>query len=549
MAGRFEAVKCFLAGLCAAVTLTLVGGGCSPQQYKAKADKEVYQIVNNKWSDSLGTKANYVVNDVPPAPNDVQIENKVPPSGIINLAQAVAMATAHNRSYQRQKENLYLSALDLTLVRHDFARRWFGTVDGSYQRGSEDEQVGQESTVGFNQLLAGGARIGASLAVDWGRFLTGSRRTSLASLLSANVSQPLLRGSGRKIVEEKLTQAERNVLYELRSFNRFRKTFVVSLVNDYYRVLQKRNEVVNARNNYQRVLESQQRLAEEAEVGRKPWFEVDQARQNVLKSQDSYVRAEQSYQQQLDQFKIRMALPTDVNVQLDQNELKSLEESGLGEVDFTLDLAVESALVQRLDLANSRDSIDDALRKVMVAADGLGADLNLIGSTAVPSTEDTRWARLQFHRGNYSVGLEGSLPLDRKAERNAYREALISLQQRQRQYQNSLDEVKLDVRQAYRQLREASERYRIQKNSLELARRRVESTTLLLDEGRAKTRDLLEAQDALLLAENNVTAALVDHLIARLSFFRDIGILEVRPDGMWDQETEWSQIKSKTKTY
>jgi len=38
-----------------------------------------------------------------------------------------------------------------------------------------------------------------------------------------------------------------------------------------------------------------------------------------------------------------------------------------------------------------------------------------------------------------------------------------------------------------------------------------------------------------LLAENSLTAALVDHTIAKLNFFRDIGVLQVRPDGMWEE--------------
>jgi len=91
------------------------------------------------------------------------------------------------------------------------------------------------------------------------------------------------------------------------------------------------------------------------------------------------------------------------------------------------------------------------------------------------------------------------------------------------------------VRQAYRQLREAAERYSIQKKSLELAQKRVDSTAMFLKTGRARTRDLLESQDALLRAQNDVMAALVEHAIAKLNFFRDVGILQVRPDGMWEQ--------------
>jgi len=187
-------------------------------------------------------------------------------------------------------------------------------------------------------------------------------------------------------------------------------------------------------------------------------------------------------------------------------------------------------------LANSFDSVDDAVRKVEVAANGLGADLNLVGSAAVNSTERTEFERLQFHKGNYSLGVNADLPLDRLAERNIYRESLIALQQRQREYDNSVDAVKLDVRQAYRQLQESAERYKIQKNSTELAAKRVESTSLLLEAGRLTTRDLLDAQTALLQAQNGLTAALIDHTIAKMSFFRDIGVLQVRPDGMWEKQ-------------
>ena len=80
--------------------------------------------------------------------------------------------------------------------------------------------------------------------------------------------------------------------------------------------------------------------------------------------------------------------------------------------------------------------------------------------------------------------------------------------------------------------------------SVDLAEKRVESTTLLLQAGRVTTRDLLDSQDALLGAQNSLTAALVDFAIAKLSFFRDVGILQVKPDGMWDPATVEMQSDS-----
>jgi outer membrane protein TolC len=235
----------------------------------------------------------------------------------------------------------------------------------------------------------------------------------------------------------------------------------------------------------------------------------------------------------LDGFKIMLALPTDANIELNQDELKALEQIGVSLPDYTLDTAIETALTQRLDLATSMDQIDDALRKVMVAADGLGTELDLVGSLNVSSTPPTNYSRLQFNRGTYSLGLNTDLPLDRTTERNAYREALIGLLQQKRAYEDLTDNVKLQVRQSYRQLEEACEEYQIRKNSVDLAERRVESYLLLLEAGRLSARDLLDAQSDLLQAQNALTAALVAHAVAKLNFFTNIDVLQVKPDGMW----------------
>jgi len=184
-------------GLCAAVIFGMAGG-CSREHYKADADEEVYKIIDSKWQGGFGQKANYKISDVPPSPDDVQIERTVPQSGSITLAEAVATATAQNREYQRQKESLYLTALKLTGTRHKYARQWFGTIDGGYskgvdQGGNEYEDVSVDAGSGFDQLqlLGEGVLVSTGIAIDWVRFLSGDPRTSLGSVLSGSLTAPL----------------------------------------------------------------------------------------------------------------------------------------------------------------------------------------------------------------------------------------------------------------------------------------------------------------------------------------------------------------------
>jgi outer membrane protein TolC len=517
-----------LVALCA-----LAGCTSDPYEYKTQADEKVYNIIEQKWSDDLPIPANYRISDVAPGPNDIQIERVVPPDGVLTLPQAVAMATAHNRQYQLEKELLYVQALDLDLIQHQYEPNPFGTAILGYGEEGADRATGGNIGAGFNQLLASGAKISAKVGVAWADMVTGNVRSGLSSILAAAITQPLLRGSGRKVALENLTQAERNVLYQIRTFNRFRKTFVVSVISQYYRLLQQLDIVKNAQENYHRLQSIEQKLEHLTSAGKLPRNELLQANQDVHNAHDTYIKAEKLYKQVLDEFKLQLSLPANAEFILDESELVVLAAAQLGEPDFPETEATQMALNQRLDLANSLDTVADAERKVAVAIDSLRAQLDLVASTGRVNEKLTDFTDLKSLEDESTIALALDLPLDRTAEQNAYRKSLIVLSQQRRTYEEMADTVVLQVRQAYRDLLEAAESYRIQSESLQLAQKRFDDTMLLMQYGRASGRRVLDAQKDMFRAQNATTRALVNYTIAMLNFYRDTGVLQVRPDGMW----------------
>ena len=70
-----------------------------------------------------------------------------------------------------------------------------------------------------------------------------------------------------------------------------------------------------------------------------------------------------------------------------------------------------------------------------------------------------------------------------------------------------------------------------------MAERRVGSTNLFLEAGRAEIRDVLEAQEALVSTQNALTAALVNYRVGELELQRDLGVLEVDGRGLWREYT------------
>ncbi len=593
------------------LTLLLLVGlllpACSTTHYKESADKEVYAIIEEVSPTVPGMPEEFDIDAEPLL--DLEGEPTVTErhdflgdqadveygSYILSLEKALELAFKNNRSYQNQKENLYLTALNLTMERYRYTPRFRAGASGSYDRTTRDEQyltagqrgmqaapalldnmtaltgspgdllnrysavveaaaaqAGQPNTrivderrvsgrtqVGTSMLMMGGAQVAVDLTSNFLRFLTGDPRVNTSSALIGSISQPLLRGAGREIAAESLTQAERNLLYELRSFTRYRQEFAISIASTYYRVLQSRDSARNNYLGYVAFMQGSERQRALAEAGRLTESDLARTVQAELNSEDSWNNAVRNYSESLDQLKIQLGLSTDAPVVLDDNELENLREDGLVAPVLTTEDAMEIALVTRLDFYTVQDEVEDAERRVRLAENALLPDLDLI-LTANVDTEPgmDRFTEFDFRRARWNAGFDLNLPVDRQAERNAYRSALINYERSLRSLELSEDNIKLEVRRAWRELEQAERSFNIRMIGVEVNERRVEEQELLAQAGRATTLDQVDAQNDLVSARNALTAALINHTIARLEFFRDMGILYIKENGQWEDVTD-----------
>jgi len=538
--------------------------GCKATYYRDDADREVYRLLASKHKRILGRPMHFTI-DPPPEEALAQVMRGHDPAGTaataadldmaaaergkglpeaaglvqLTLRDVLGLATGHSRSFQREKEDLYLAILGLTGERFRWRPQWASGLDAQATDGPDADTVGAGGDLNVSQLLACGGQFTLGLATDVLRRSTGDPRHTAASILTAELIQPLWRGAGRLVARENLTQAERNAVYAVRSFARTRKSFAVDVTSRYYRVLQQRDAVTNQWSNYQRIQQSRRDTEAVAElVGERSRLEVDQARQEELRAEANWVRAVYQYREQLDQFKIFLGLPVNAPVTLDPGEVERLRGVGLRPVAISSDRATSIAVRRRLDLLTTYDQVVDAERAVALARNGLAPDAQLRLAANVPSKPDTHAARLEFPQGTYTAGLDIDLPLQRKDERNAYREALVALDRARRSADEQRDEVTFAVRQNWRALKEAERNHRIQAASVVLAERRVAGARELLRLGEATARDLLEANEALVNAQNALTRTLIDHTLARLALWRDTELLRVGEDGVWQEATD-----------
>ena len=526
-----------LAGVFVALLL-----GCTAHKYRRAADKEVYEILGNRSEQVFGEHKEHSI-DTPFSslkPSDVNgseiilDRNKIGRGRVLTLKETLDLAVKANRTYQFNREKLYLQALSLTGTRHQFAFKFNkAEIDLGIDRSSEGERsTTSDAAVSLGKLMKTGGTITASLANDLVLYFDGEPKVPSVTL---SLTQPLLRGAGSDIATEVLTQAERDVVYEIRTFSHYQKEFAVGVVNDYLDLLQQGESMRLSYNNYTNRIFFRQEIEARVEAGLAAEFEAKQAKQSEYSSKLSYVGTTNAYQNSLDDFKQKLSLALGVGVRLDFKVLEDLNKMGLPQVQVTDVSGYRLGTTRRLDLLNVIDRFEDSKRKVNVARRDLLPSLSFVADAAL---KDQFYSSFQSGEYTANAGLRLSLPLDQLTERNAYRASLIAFERQLRTLSTEFDKLLDGVRTDVRNLKRQRQNYFTQLEARKNAEENLSATRQRLRLGfpAVRTRDIITAQDALLQSQLSLSRANLDYHKTRLKLLKDVGILDTTQDDFWLKE-------------
>jgi len=312
----------------------------------------------------------------------------------------------------------------------------------------------------------------------------------------------------------------------VRDFELFREDFSIDVARDFYDLVSRKASIANLEQNWRdAVFDAKQSLALR-QVDRIQDVDVFNARRQEIDAENRLIEARTDYKSALDDFKIKIGLATNAPV------VVSDEQPEYHAVNLDEESAVAVALNNRLDLMNARERLEDTERQLIIARDGLQPELGLdLGYHLNNDSSD--FNHITPDRWDATAALTLNLPLNLQEERNAYRSALISVDESRRNLQLEFDNVERDVRSQLRTLRQFDQQIELQKEQIQQEMRAVAVVQIRYESGDAQSRDLLDARKSLVTAQNQLIDLQAQHLIARLRLFRNLGILFIGDDGMW----------------
>lgn len=444
----------------------------------------------------------------------------------LDLFGSIAYAVRNSRQYKSQMESLYLAALDVTAERHLFSPRPFARTGLRYTAEESPDEFESALTVvnrvGVRQQLPYGGDVTAEVLFNFVNTLEENIEDSQPASVALSASVPLLRGAGMVNLEP-LIDAERELVYQVRLFEEFRRTFAVNVASFYFDLLAQQQQIANAVQN----LQNTRRFTEQTQAlyaaGIQRFIEVQRSLQSQLQAENSLVNARNEYQSALDEFKLLIGAPTDQPIEVVPRELAVVVPA------IDEDLAVELAQTYRLDLQTADDQVEDARRGVAIAKNNLLPELDFVTRATLGDSANSLLREGNADDESFSAEITLDLPIDRKIERNTYRRSLINLERAQREYEQLYDEVAVEARDALRGIRTAELQVRIQRSSVDLAQQRLENALELLRQGTGRSEELLSAQEDLLDAQNALESARARLQTQILRFLRDTGTLRVDP--------------------
>ncbi len=459
--------------ICSLIVTLLVGNGCHRGYYRRMADAEAKKLVEEKNNDPRWAtpSANIEVDpqsrmfdpfskDHPPLPPDDpasgQLMSRVDgrkgyphwhANGdtcfiespewrgylpldshgrvIVNIDTAIELSLIHSPNLQRQREELYLSALDVSLERFGFDSQLFAGFNSFYsvERGGSALSTGFGSrSDGFNYRKLGitGANFAVGLAntVLW--TFGGPQTQTGNGLINFAITQPLLRGAGRDRIMESLTQVERDLLGNVRAMERFRQGFYLEVVTGRQSgpgpngnflslptqaltqaggilgLLQTQQQIRYAEFNVIQQSNSLVRLRELSAADQINFLQVQQAEISLYSAQQNLINQKVGYQNALDRFKTTLGLPPDLDVVvrddfLDRFILISDEildiQTGLNKlrIDYGTQASKIDAVLQNL-LSEYADAIKVDPQAKLVLPQTIPDDLKLL----LPFIENSR---------------------------------------------------------------------------------------------------------------------------------------------------------------
>jgi outer membrane protein TolC len=430
----------------------------------------------------------------------------------VSLEEAISLALEGNFSVATATDGVAAARLEESAVLSEF----FPKVTPRFRRTTDDLTTG----VDVSQAVPWA---GGTLRAD---FTTRNPHDELAtrsSDLRVLYVQPLLRGFGPNSSFNSLRNARRQRQGQERALELARQSLIVQVTQAFFQVVKQRKLLEVARQSERRSSSLRRASESRMKVGLVSKLDVFRAEIQASQARESAVAAETGLETAIESF--RLLLGKSPREPIEPEDVHLDDDISL-EVE-PIEVLVERARAQRLDLRESRDRVDDARRLLALATQNLLPTLDLNLEFSQTGVGQTLGESLKPLDRRFTVTVSAGYAVERTADRARRAISRLGVRSMERSLEERELSVEAEVRSAFRQIERLKKSIELQRQGLDFAEQQQRLATLRYQRGLASNFDVVDAEGNLVSARTALVNLLTDLLVARVQLLRATGVLDL----------------------
>ncbi len=381
-----------------------------------------------------------------------------------------------------------------------------------------------QNDIGVRKLLSSGANVSVSTGFTYRNLANGTATgfpngQSIAPLLNATVSQPLLRGFGSNVTEANIYLAQRDQRISLEQFRRQVITTIDTVEEDYHNLVLARTTVAIGEQLLLATEDTEKRVSDRITVDADQ-ISISQAQAAVAQRRAELVRERIDLRAASDKLKQDL---NDPEINVSDNALIDPSDRPIAEpVVFNVADSIETALRQRTELQEDRLKLEQSDITITVARNDLLPKLDLtasVQSNGLSNEWDSAFGSVvnpgQFI--DYSAGIRLEFPLGNRQAEAEVRQRELERNQVLTQTVDDAQKIVIEVKKQLRELMGSYTELRQREESRILAAKELQAITRK-EEIVALTPEFLQlkldSQGRLADAEQTLIQAIVNYNLA-----------------------------------
>jgi outer membrane protein len=388
--------------------------------------------------------------------------------------------------------------------------------------------LNQPFQANYSQLFQSGTQYQVTFGL--GRSATNSSFATLnpyiSTSLQASISQPLLRNRGFLITRAPILIARHNIKQSQAAFEAQVNQLVLTAINDYWNVVQNRENLAVLQQSLQLAEASYKRDKRALELGALPQMDIYRSESQVAQRKLTVIQGETQLKESEDE--LRRMIGADLDPQagsIDMELTEAVVPPEMASVD--LRKALQDALASRPELRGLQHQVASDDINIRVAENSLRPDVT-IGSyystngvggnqfdaqgNLIPGGVANAFDQLtSLNYPTYGATLQLRLPLrNREGEANLG-SSIVSKQQHLYQTRQTEQAIGLQVKNAVHQLDEAKQSVAAAQEARDLSEKNLQAEQRKYELGASQIFFVLDAQNQLSQAEQSLVQAQIGY--------------------------------------